>query len=54
MKENHIIQILRNFYTQGSMFNQKLWALSKLRTKTKKKADGRNRFTDDPVTGAIA
>ena len=35
------------------MFNQELRALSKLRIKTKKKADDRNRFTDDPVTGVI-
>lgn len=51
METNHIIQILRNFYTQSSVFNQELQDLS--RNKTKKRADDRNRFTDDIVFGVI-
>lgn len=49
MEANHVIQILRNFYTQSSVFNQELQDLS--RNKTKKKAD--DRFTDDIVIGVI-
>ena len=49
METNHIIQILRNFYAQSSVFNQELQDL--FRNKTKKKAD--DRFTDDIVIGVI-
>lgn len=45
----HGSHILRNFYTQSSVFNQELQDLS--RNKTKKKAD--DRFTDDIVIGVI-
>ena len=49
METNHIIQILRNFYTQSSVFNQELQDL--FRNKTNKKAG--DRFTDDIVIGVI-